>query len=65
VLARANMTEDKFNMILSRQTPDSEKRARADYVVDSGHGIEAAREKVVAIIADLKQRIARGDFRNA
>lgn len=65
VLARANMTADKFNMILSRQTPDSEKRARADYVVDSAHGIEAARAEVVAIIADLKKRIARGDFRNA
>jgi dephospho-CoA kinase len=65
VLARPNMTADKFNMILSRQTPDIEKRARADYVVDSSRSVEAAREQVEAIIADLKQRIARGDFRNA
>lgn len=59
VLARPNMTEEKFNMILSRQTPDTEKRHRADYIVDTGHGIEAARDQVVEIIADLKKRIAK------
>lgn len=65
VLARPNMTEEKFNMILSRQTPDAEKRRRADYVIDTGHGIDQARERVGAIIADLRQRIANGDFPNA
>ncbi|WP_018901121.1 dephospho-CoA kinase [Rhizobium sp. 2MFCol3.1] len=65
VLARPNMTEEKFNMILSRQTPDAEKRRRADYLVDTGHGIDQAREQVGVIIADLKQRIANGDFPNA
>ncbi|MDM9649845.1 dephospho-CoA kinase [Rhizobium sp. S163] len=65
VLARPNMTEEKFNMILSRQTPDAEKRQRADYVIDTGHGIDEARARVGAIIADLKQRIANGDFPNA
>lgn len=59
VLARPNMTEEKFNMILSRQTPDAEKRRRADYVVDSGHDVEVAREQVADIIADLKKRIAK------
>ncbi|WP_416065031.1 dephospho-CoA kinase [Rhizobium sp. ZK1] len=59
VLARPNMTEEKFNMILSRQIPDAEKRRRADYIVDSGHGIEAAKERVAEIIADLKRRIAK------
>jgi dephospho-CoA kinase len=65
VLARPNMTEEKFNMILSRQTPDAEKRRRADYVIDTGHGLDAARARVGAIIADLKQRIANGDFPHA
>jgi dephospho-CoA kinase len=54
VLARPGMTEDKFNMILSRQTPDAEKRARADYVIDTGNGIDAARERVNDIIAQLR-----------
>ncbi|KAA0698891.1 dephospho-CoA kinase [Neorhizobium sp. P12A] len=58
VLARPNMTEDKFNMILSRQMPDAEKRSRADYVIDTGHGVEAARERVEEIIAELRGRTA-------
>ncbi|QWW67772.1 dephospho-CoA kinase [Rhizobium sp. WYJ-E13] len=65
VLARPNMTEEKFNMILSRQIPDAEKRRRADYIVDSGHGIEAAKERVAEIIADLKRRIAKDQAPNA
>lgn len=55
VLARPAMTEEKFRLILSRQMPDAEKRARADYVVDTGNGIEAARKQVNDIIADLRR----------
>ncbi len=55
VLARPGMTEEKFNMILSRQTPDAEKRARADYIVDTSHSIDATREQIREIIADLRQ----------
>lgn len=58
VLARPGMTEEKFAMILSRQMPDSEKRKRADYLVDTGHGIEAARQQVNDIIAALRQGFA-------
>jgi dephospho-CoA kinase len=65
VLARPNMTDEKFNMILSRQTPDAEKRARGDYVIDTGQGIEPAKQRVAEIIADLKRRMANGDFQNA
>jgi dephospho-CoA kinase len=65
VLARPNMTDEKFNMILSRQTPDAEKRARADYVIDTGQGIEPAKQRVAEIITDLKRRMANGDFQNA
>ena len=58
VLSRPGMTEDKFALILSRQTPDSEKRQRADYLIDTGHGIETARQRVREIIADLRRRQA-------
>ncbi|MBB3463791.1 dephospho-CoA kinase [Rhizobium sp. BK377] len=59
VLARPNMTEEKFNMILSRQMSDEEKRRRADYIVDSSHPIETTREQVADIVADLKKRITK------
>ncbi|SON58190.1 Dephospho-CoA kinase [Hartmannibacter diazotrophicus] len=56
VLARPEMTEEKFAAILGRQTPDSEKRARADFIVDSGQGLEKARADVAAILAALAAR---------
>ena len=59
VLARPEMTVEKLETILKQQLPDGEKRARADYTVDTGHGIDAARAAVTAIIADLKERGAR------
>ncbi|MBX4907486.1 MULTISPECIES: dephospho-CoA kinase [Rhizobium] len=65
VLARDDMTEEKFDMILARQTPDAEKRRRADYLVDTSHSIAETRAQVLEIIAELKMRIAKGDFRNA
>ncbi|MBC7152445.1 MAG: dephospho-CoA kinase [Rhizobium sp.] len=63
VLERPGMTPEKFEMILSRQLPDAEKRARADYVIDTGHGIEAARDRVTGIIAEL--RAETGSARDA
>ncbi|MHC2359179.1 dephospho-CoA kinase [Rhizobium leguminosarum] len=65
VLARPDMSEEKFNMILSRQTRDAEKRRRADYLIDTSHSVAVTRERVLEIVADLKTRIAKGDFRNA
>jgi dephospho-CoA kinase len=53
VLARPGMTEEKFASILARQTPDAEKRARADFIVDSGQGFDHARRQVRGIIAAL------------
>jgi dephospho-CoA kinase len=58
VLARPGMTEAKLDAILARQTPDSDKRARADFVIDTGSGIDAARDQVRAVIAALKEREA-------
>jgi dephospho-CoA kinase len=59
VLARPGMTEEKLDLILSRQVPDGEKRARADFVVDTGVSIEDARRQVQAILATLRGRNSR------
>jgi dephospho-CoA kinase len=53
VLARPGMTEDKFRQILIRQTPDGEKRRRAHFVVDTGHGMEPARRQIRDILRAL------------
>mgnify|MGYP006186258289 CR=1 FL=1 len=44
-LDRNRMTEAEFEAILARQVPDSVKRGRADFVIDTGHGLEAARAR--------------------
>ena len=58
VLARPGMTREKFDMILSRQMSDSEKRRRADFIVDTGLGFEPARQAVDNIIQQLRQQKA-------
>lgn len=64
VLAREGMTPERLDAILSRQTPDAEKRARADYVIDTGKGLEAARDQVTAVIADIRARAAAGTLKS-
>lgn len=58
VLARPGMTPAKFEAILARQTPDAEKRRRADFVIDTDHGVDAARDQVLAIIDELTGKAA-------
>lgn len=55
VLARPGMTEAAFAAILARQLPDAEKRARADFLLDSSEGLDRARARVRALIAQLNE----------
>ncbi|WP_374469450.1 dephospho-CoA kinase [Phenylobacterium sp.] len=50
VLARPGMTPERLDAILAQQMHDAEKRARAHFVVDTGRGLDAAREQVAEII---------------
>ena len=59
VLSRPGMTPEKFELILSRQTPDAEKRARSDYVIDTGHGIDMARSQVKTLLKELGEQAER------
>ncbi len=56
VLSRPGMTEEKFAMILSRQMPDVDKRRKADFIIDTGRGIEDARMQVRSVLRALSQR---------
>jgi dephospho-CoA kinase len=50
---RPGMTEAKFQALLAKQMPDADKRARADFIVDSGQGFEVARAQVRDILREV------------
>jgi dephospho-CoA kinase len=50
ILARDNMTAEKLDAILARQLPDAEKRKRADFVVDTSHGLDPVRVRIRDIL---------------
>jgi dephospho-CoA kinase len=52
ILARGNMTDEKLDAILARQLPDAEKRKRADFVVDTSHGLDDVRAQIREILAE-------------
>ena len=55
VLTRPGMTDAKLAAILAKQMPDADKRARADFVVDTSRGFDAAREQVRDILARVSK----------
>jgi dephospho-CoA kinase len=53
ILARGTMTAETLDAILARQTPDAEKRRRADFVVDTSHGLAPVRARIRDILAEV------------
>ncbi|EAQ28526.1 dephospho-CoA kinase [Erythrobacter sp. NAP1] len=61
VLARPGMTIEKFEHILGLQTPDADKRAGADYVIDTGATLEETKSQVHALIKQLHSEAGAAD----
>ena len=53
ILSRDNMTDEKFKAILARQMSDADKRERADFVVDTSHGLDPVRAQIRDILAQV------------
>ncbi|MCK1650716.1 dephospho-CoA kinase [Bradyrhizobium sp. 149] len=53
VLARGTMDEAKLDAIIAKQTPDAEKRKRADFVVDTSHGLDPVRAQIAHILDEV------------
>jgi dephospho-CoA kinase len=65
VLQRQGMTSERLEAILAQQTPDAEKRARADFVIDTSQGLEPVRRQVAEIIAVMRDPQRRPKRRTA
>lgn len=54
VLARAGMSPEKFEAILAKQVPDEDKRRRADFLINTGQGLQPARRAVDEILSSIR-----------
>jgi dephospho-CoA kinase len=59
ILARPNMTGEKLDAILARQMPDAEKRKRANFVVDTSHGLDPVRKRIRDILGEAAKMTQR------
>lgn len=55
VLARPGMSREKLDALLARQTPDAEKRSRADFVVDTSGTIAACNAQIDVIVSEFER----------
>ena len=58
VLKRSGMTPEKFQAILARQVPDVDKRAKADFVIETDQGLDHALAQVKRVAAELRRLAA-------
>jgi dephospho-CoA kinase len=61
IMTRGTMTQEALDSILARQMPDAEKRKRADFIVDTSHGLDPVRAQIkdiLAAVAKMPQRRA-------
>jgi len=59
ILERPNMTGEKLGAILARQMPDAEKRKRANFVVDTSHGLDPVRARIRDILVEAAKMAPR------
>src|ERR1700728_4336508 len=59
ILARGTMTAEALEAIMARQLPDAEKRQRADFVVDTSHGLDPVRGRIRDILAEVVKMTQR------
>jgi dephospho-CoA kinase len=58
VLARPGMTAEKFKVLLARQVPDVDKRAKAHFVIVTDKGLDHARDQVRMVLAAIREKLA-------
>lgn len=64
-LDRPNMTEEKFEALLAKQMPDAQKRAKADFIIDTDKTLEETATDIEAVINEITANIRADTTDNA